>query len=71
MRKHCHDMNELAARYGFDEARPTRGGHLVFQHRVNGRKVFHASSPSESRSNRNFESQLRRTARLPPVGVDA
>lgn len=67
LKKYLNEVNELAARYGFNEATQTPGSHLMVQHTVNRRKVFFGSTPSDHRAIRNLESILKRVAALPPL----
>lgn len=61
MTRHARDLDRLAARYGFEPGRVTRGGHLRYRHR-SGAVVFAAATPSDRRARRNAVALFRRVA---------
>jgi putative hemolysin len=61
-RRLVRDLDRLAARYGFEPATVTGGGHLRYRH-VTGALVHAASSPSDRRARANLLAAFRRTAR--------
>lgn len=65
MRKHIRAI-QLAAKYGFKFVGITGAGHLRFHH-DNGAIIVTAYSPSDYRSIRNFEADMRRAVKHPPT----
>lgn len=64
--KPVRELNELAARYGFGPATPTRGGHLAFRH-SSGAVVHTGSSPSDFNARKALEAEFKKVneGRLP------
>jgi hypothetical protein len=57
-------LNMLAARYGYQPAEVTGGGHLRFRHRRTGRLVFTAATPSDRRAMANIRAIFRRPPKV-------
>ena len=55
-------ISELAASYGYELVR--RSKHLIWKHRITGRVVTTARTPSDHRALRNIESYFRKGALL-------
>jgi len=53
-------ISELAASYGYELVRRSR--HLIWQHRITGRLVTTARTPSDHRALKNIEGYFRRNS---------